>query len=81
MATIGRRAAVADFHGLKLKGTIGWLAWLVVHIYYQIGFATEPWCWPPGGGTTSASTVHPTDPPKRGRLRHTAIDTDSTDSV
>jgi NADH dehydrogenase len=38
MATIGRRAAVADVHGLRLKGTLGWLAWLLVHIYYLIGF-------------------------------------------
>ncbi len=50
MATIGRRAAVADVHGLKLKGTLGWLAWLVVHIYYLIGFRNRAvvlgsWGW------------------------------------
>jgi len=50
MATIGRRAAVADVHGLKLKGTIGWLAWLLVHIYYLIGFRNRAvvlasWAW------------------------------------
>jgi NADH dehydrogenase len=50
MATIGRRAAVADFHGLKLKGTVGWLAWLLVHIYYLIGFRNRAvvlasWGW------------------------------------
>jgi NADH dehydrogenase len=50
MATIGRRAAVADFRGLKLKGTIGWMAWLLVHIYYLIGFRTRAvvlasWGW------------------------------------
>jgi NADH:quinone reductase (non-electrogenic) len=50
MATIGRRAAVADLHGLKLKGTIGWLAWLLVHIYYLIGFRNRAvvlasWAW------------------------------------
>ena len=27
LATIGRRAAVADFHELKLKVTIGWPGW------------------------------------------------------
>jgi hypothetical protein len=81
MATIGRRAAVADFHGLKLKGTIGWLAWLVVHIYYLIGFRTEPWCWPPG------VELSPLRPSIRLILRSeadscpAAIDTDSTDSV
>jgi NADH dehydrogenase len=50
MATIGRRAAVAAVHGLKLKGTIGWLAWLLVHIYYLIGFRNRAvvlasWGW------------------------------------
>jgi len=50
MATIGRRAAVADVRGLKLKGTLGWLAWLFVHIYYLIGFRNRvavlaSWAW------------------------------------
>jgi NADH dehydrogenase len=50
MATIGRRAAVADLHGLKLRGTIGWLAWLLVHIYDLIGFRNRAvvlasWGW------------------------------------
>jgi NADH:ubiquinone reductase (H+-translocating) len=50
MATIGRRAAVADLHGLKLRGTLGWLAWLLVHIYYLIGFRNRAavlasWGW------------------------------------
>jgi NADH:ubiquinone reductase (H+-translocating) len=50
MATIGRRAAVADVHGLKLRGTIGWLVWLLVHIYYLIGFRNRAvvlasWSW------------------------------------
>ena len=50
MATIGRRAAVADVHGLKLKGSIGWLAWLLVHVYYLIGFRNRAvvlasWGW------------------------------------
>ena len=50
MATIGRRAAVADVRGFKLKGTLGWLAWLLVHIYYLIGFRNRAavlasWAW------------------------------------
>ena len=50
MATIGRRAAVADVRGLKMKGTLGWLAWLFVHIYYLIGFRNRAavlasWAW------------------------------------
>jgi NADH dehydrogenase len=40
MATIGRAAAVADVTplGLKLSGLLAWLAWLVVHITWLIGF-------------------------------------------
>jgi len=50
MATIGRRAAVADIHGLRLRGSIGWLTWLFVHIYYLIGFRNRAvvlasWSW------------------------------------
>jgi len=50
MATIGRHAAVADVRGFKLKGIVGWLAWLFVHIYYLIGFRNKvavlmSWAW------------------------------------
>jgi NADH:ubiquinone reductase (H+-translocating) len=38
MAVIGRNAAVANVRGLQLTGFIGWLAWLVVHLYYVVGF-------------------------------------------
>ena len=40
MATIGRAAAVADLTPLRLKlsGLLAWLAWLVVHITWLIGF-------------------------------------------
>jgi NADH:ubiquinone reductase (H+-translocating) len=38
LATIGRRAAVADIRGLKLSGLPAWLAWLGIHIFFLIGF-------------------------------------------
>ena len=38
LATIGRASAVADIKGLHLSGFIAWLTWLVVHIFYLIGF-------------------------------------------
>jgi NADH dehydrogenase len=38
MATIGRSSAVATTHGFKLSGYLAWLAWLVLHLYYLIGF-------------------------------------------
>ena len=38
LATIGRAAAVADIKGLKLSGFLAWAAWLVVHLWYLVGF-------------------------------------------
>jgi NADH:ubiquinone reductase (H+-translocating) len=38
LATIGRGAAVADVKGLHLSGHLAWLTWLVVHLWYLIGF-------------------------------------------
>ncbi|HVS85439.1 MAG TPA: NAD(P)/FAD-dependent oxidoreductase [Gaiellaceae bacterium] len=38
LATIGRAAAVADVKGLRLSGFPAWIAWLVVHLWYLIGF-------------------------------------------
>jgi NADH dehydrogenase len=50
MATIGRRAAVADFGWLKLTGTLAWLMWGAVHISFLIGFRNRlivmlDWIW------------------------------------
>ena len=38
MATIGRAAAVANLPYARLKGFIGWVAWLLVHLLKLIGF-------------------------------------------
>jgi NADH dehydrogenase len=38
LATIGRGAAVADIKGLRLSGHIAWITWLVVHLWYLVGF-------------------------------------------
>jgi len=51
MATIGRRAAVAEFpDGRLIRGTLGWLAWLGLHIVYLMGFRNRitvlvNWSW------------------------------------
>jgi NADH dehydrogenase len=50
LATIGRSAAVAQLGRLKLSGPIAWLAWLVVHILFLIGFRNRvlvlfQWAW------------------------------------
>jgi NADH:quinone reductase (non-electrogenic) len=38
LATIGRAAAVADIKGIRLSGFLAWVTWLVVHLWYLIGF-------------------------------------------
>ena len=50
MATIGRSIAVADLRGFKFTGTVAWLLWGFVHIYFLIGFHNKlvvfvNWCW------------------------------------
>jgi NADH dehydrogenase len=38
LATIGRAKAVADVRGLRLSGLLAWITWLVVHLFYLVGF-------------------------------------------
>ncbi|MDX1689850.1 MAG: NAD(P)/FAD-dependent oxidoreductase [Acidimicrobiia bacterium] len=38
MATLGRSSAIAMIRGFKLWGLPAWLAWLLVHIVFLIGF-------------------------------------------
>jgi NADH:ubiquinone reductase (H+-translocating) len=38
LATIGRAAAVAEIRGLRLSGLLAWLTWLIVHLWYLVGF-------------------------------------------
>lgn len=50
MATIGRRRAIAETKSLKFSGTIAWLAWAVIHIYFLVGFrnrilVARDWIW------------------------------------
>ncbi|MCB1179531.1 MAG: NAD(P)/FAD-dependent oxidoreductase [Leptospiraceae bacterium] len=50
MATIGRKDAVAEMGNMKLSGTLGWLAWLFIHLFYQVGFKNKvsiliTWIW------------------------------------
>ena len=50
MATIGRKKAVAQFRQWRITGFMAWLMWLVVHVYYLIGFKNRffvlyQWAW------------------------------------
>jgi NADH dehydrogenase len=50
LATVGRAFAIAEFKGLKISGFFAWVLWLLVHIYYLIGFRNRAvvlleWAW------------------------------------
>ncbi len=50
MATIGRKAAIAEMGKLHLSGFMAWMAWLMVHIFFLIGFRNRVavifnWAW------------------------------------
>jgi NADH dehydrogenase len=41
MATIGRSAAVAQIGTFHISGFFAWLAWLVIHLVFLIGFRNK----------------------------------------
>jgi NADH dehydrogenase len=50
LATIGRAAAIGDFGRVRLSGFLAWCAWLVIHIFFLIGFRNRflvlfEWAW------------------------------------
>jgi NADH:quinone reductase (non-electrogenic) len=50
LATVGRAFAIVDLGFIKLSGFFAWLTWLVVHIFYLIGFRNRllvmiQWAW------------------------------------
>ncbi len=50
LATVGRSYAIVDIAHIRLTGLLAWLMWLVVHIYFLVGFrnrlvAIFQWAW------------------------------------
>lgn len=50
MATIGRARAIVDIGWMKFTGFFAWLTWVLVHIYFLIGFENRllviiQWAW------------------------------------
>ena len=50
LATIGRSAAVANLGRIRLSGPIAWLAWLMLHVVFLVGFRNRAivvfqWAW------------------------------------
>jgi len=68
LATIGRRAAVADFGWIRLHGTLAWLLWGLVHISFLIGFRNRlivmlDWLWSYVTFQSGARLITGTEPP------------------
>lgn len=69
LATIGRKAAVAEFGRIHLSGVFAWLVWLFVHILLLVGFRNRlivlvEWAWSYFTPERSARLI--TDPPPSG---------------
>jgi NADH:ubiquinone reductase (H+-translocating) len=73
LATIGRTSAVGKVGPLIFTGFVGWIVWLVVHLFYLIGFENRVsvlmrWAWyyarldRPVRMIIRADSPHPTDP-------------------
>ncbi len=50
LATIGRKAAVADFGRFRLSGLLAWLLWTFAHLWFLVGFRNRivvflDWAW------------------------------------
>ena len=50
MATIGRASAVAQIGSVKLGGLVAWVAWMLIHVLYLVGFRNRlavliSWAW------------------------------------
>ena len=70
MATVGRASGIAESGKLRLWGFIGWVAWLVIHILYLIGFRNRvlvlvQWAWAWFTYGRSARLITGTTPPPR----------------
>ncbi|RWD29842.1 MAG: hypothetical protein EOS34_27225 [Mesorhizobium sp.] len=64
LATIGRKAAVADFGWIRLSGFIAWLLWSFPHLRFLVGFRNRivvflDWTW--AYATTAAHASSPND--------------------
>jgi NADH dehydrogenase len=68
LATIGKGRAVADLRLLRLSGPLAWVTWLVVHLWYLIGFQNRfvvlvRWAFSFATGGRSARLITDVAPP------------------
>ena len=62
LATIGRAAAIGSRGKLEISGLLAWFGWLVIHIYFLIGFRNRlfvllQWAWSYIGLRSSARLI------------------------
>jgi NADH:quinone reductase (non-electrogenic) len=62
LATIGRAAAIGSMGKFEISGLIAWLSWLLIHIYFLIGFRNRlfvllQWAWSYIGLRTNARLI------------------------
>ena len=74
MATVGRHSAVADLPlGVHLRGTVGWFAWLFLHLVTLMGFRNRlsvlvNWAWNYVTWDRGTRLILDATPPSRARL-------------
>ncbi|MDX8355344.1 NAD(P)/FAD-dependent oxidoreductase [Cognatiyoonia sp. IB215182] len=66
LATLGRRAAIADFGRFKMKGPVAWWVWGIAHIFFLIGARSRiavawSWLWSFVTGQNSARIITVTE--------------------
>ena len=81
LATVGRKAAVADFGRIALSGFPAWLLWAAAHIWFLIGWRNRlvvglNWLWSCltfergarliTGASGEATVMRPAEPPPEG---------------
>ena len=77
LATIGRTSAVGQVGPFTFTGFVGWVVWLVVHLYYLIGFENRVrvvmrWAWYYVRLDRPVRIIVRADPPLHGRAGSTA---------
>ncbi len=87
MATIGRRAAVAELPGrIRLRGTLAWFAWLGLHLLYVAGLRNRlsvllNWAWAYVTWDRGPRIIFRGGGPRTGRGRRTRRDQRQADTA
>jgi NADH dehydrogenase len=87
MATVGRRAAVAELPGrIRLRGTLAWFAWLGLHLLYVAGLRNRlsvllNWAWAYVTWDRGPRIIFRGGGPRTGRGRRARLDPRQADTT